>query len=135
MAGPLDGIRVIDFTTMIAGPYGTMILGDQGADVIKVEAPINSDHARRAGYGQRHFSAAFVNNNRNKQSIAIDVKQPDGHKLIMKLAETADVFVQNFRPGVMKRLGIDYESLREVNPKLIYVSMSGWGFTCGVNYI
>ena len=127
MSGPLDGIRVVDFTTMIAGPYGTMILADQGADVIKVEAPINSDHARRAGYGQRHFSAAFVNNNRNKRSIAIDVKHPDGHKLLMRLVESADVFVQNFRPGVMKRLGIDYDSLRQVNSKLIYLSMSGWG--------
>ena len=66
MAGPLDGIRVIDFTTMIAGPYATMILADQGADVIKIEAPLASDHARRAGYGQRHFTAAFVNNNRNQ---------------------------------------------------------------------
>lgn len=127
MPGPLDGIRVVDFTTMIAGPYGTMILADQGADVIKVEAPVNSDHARRAGYGQRHFSAAFVNNNRNKRSMAIDVKQAAGRKLLLRLVECADVFVQNFRPGVMKRLGIDYEDLREVNPKLIYLSMSGWG--------
>lgn len=127
MPGPLDGIRVVDFTTMIAGPYGTMILADQGADVIKVEAPLSSDHARRAGYGQRHFSAAFVNNNRNKRSIAIDVKHPDGLKLLLRLVRSADVFVQNFRPGVMKRLGIDYDDLSEVNPKLIYVSMSGWG--------
>lgn len=127
MAGPLDGVRIIDFTTMIAGPYGTMILADQGADVIKIEAPVNSDHARRAGYGQRHFSAAFVNNNRNKRSIAIDVKEDAGRNLLLKLVKTADVFVQNFRPGVMARLGIDYEDLREVNPKLIYLSMSGWG--------
>ena len=127
MPGPLDGIRVIDFTTMIAGPYGTMLLADQGADVIKIEAPINSDHARRAGYGQRHFSAAFVNNNRNKRSMAIDVKRPAGRELLLKLVKTADVFVQNFRPGVMKRLGIDYDDLHEVNPELIYLSMSGWG--------
>ena len=127
MPGPLDGVRVIDFTTMIAGPYGTMLLGDQGADVIKVEAPINSDHARRAGYAQRHFSAAFVNNNRNKRSIAIDVKVSRGRELLLKLVETADVFVQNFRPGVMQRLQIDYDDLRAVNPKLIYLSMSGWG--------
>lgn len=127
MPGPLDGIRVIDFTTMIAGPYGTMLLADQGADVIKVEAPINSDHARRAGYGQRHFSAAFVNNNRNKRSIAIDVKRAAGRDLLLKMVATADVFVQNFRPGVMKRLRIDYDDLREVNSKLIYLSMSGWG--------
>ena len=127
MAGPLDGIRVIDFTTMIAGPYGTMILADQGADVIKVEAPVRSDHVRRAGYGQRQFSAAFVNNNRNKRSLSVDVKTDAGRGVILKLAEGADVFVQNFRPGVMARLGIDEPDLRAVNPQLVYVSMSGWG--------
>ena len=127
MPGPLDGVRVIDFTTMIAGPYGTMILADQGADVIKIEAPLRSDHVRRAGYGQRHFSAAFVNNNRNKRSITVDAKSPAGKQVVLDLAHTADVFVQNFRPGVMARLGIDYDDLKAVNPKIIYVSMSGWG--------
>ena len=127
MAGPLDGIRVIDFTTMIAGPYGTMILADQGADVIKVEAPLKSDHVRRAGYGQRSFSAAFLNNNRNKRSLSIDLKREQGRLLLLRLTETADVFVQNFRPGVMARLGIDEPELRERNPGLVYVSMSGWG--------
>ena len=127
MPGPLDGIRVIDFTTMIAGPYATMILADQGADVIKVEATVRGDHVRRAGSAQRQFSASFVNNNRNKRSISVDVKDKDGRELIEKLARTADVFVQNFRPGVMARLGIDEPDLRAVNPRLIYVSMSGWG--------
>ncbi|MDE0193344.1 MAG: CoA transferase [Gammaproteobacteria bacterium] len=127
MPGPLDGVRIIDFTTMIAGPYGTMILADQGADVIKVEAPARSDHARRAGYGQRHFTAAFVNNNRNKRSISLDAKSPEGRQVVLDLARTADVFVQNYRPGVMARLGLDYDDLRTVNPDLIYVSMSGWG--------
>ena len=127
MPGPLDGIRVVDFTTMIAGPYGTMLLADQGADVIKVEAPSASDHARRAGYSQRHFSAAFVNNNRNKRSVAINAKTPEGLEILLKLVETADVFVQNFRPGVMARLNIDEPDMRKVNEKLIYVSMSGWG--------
>ena len=127
MPGPLDGVRIIDFTTMIAGPYGTMILADQGADVIKVEAPARSDHARRAGYGQRHFTAAFVNNNRNKRSISVDAKSPEGRQVVLDLAHTADVFVQNYRPGVMARLGLDYDDLRAVKPELIYVSMSGWG--------
>lgn len=127
MPGPLDGIRIIDFTTMIAGPYATMVLADQGADVIKVEAPGHSDHVRRAGYGQRQFTAAFVNNNRNKRSLALDVKSPEGREVLLKLAATADVFLQNFRPGVMARLGIDYEDLRALNPKLVYVSLSGWG--------
>lgn len=129
MPGPLDGIRVIDFTTMIAGPYGTMILADQGADVIKVEAPASSDHARRAGYGVRKVSAAFLNNNRNKRSLAVDLKKPNGREILYRLVETADVFVQNFRPGVMKRLGIDEPTLRKINGKLIYVSISGWGET------
>lgn len=129
MPGPLHGIRVVDFTTMIAGPYGTMLLADQGADVIKVEAPLASDHARRAGYSQRAFSAAFVNNNRNKRSMAINVKHDAGRALFLKLIETADVFVQNFRPGVMSRLQIDEAYLRKVNPNLIYVSISGWGET------
>ena len=127
MPGPLDGVRIIDFTTMIAGPYGTMILADQGADVIKVEAPARSDHARRAGYGQRHFTAAFVNNNRNKRSISVDAKSPEGRQVVLDLACTADVFVQNYRPGVMGRLGLDYDDLKAVKPDLIYVSMSGWG--------
>ena len=127
MAGPLHGVRVVDFTTMIAGPYGTMILADQGADVVKVEAPLRSDHARRAGYGQRHFSAAFVNNNRNKRSIAVDAKTAAGREVVRDLAASADVFVQNFRPGVMARLGLDYDDLRGVSPNIIYVSLSGWG--------
>ena len=127
MPGPLDGVRIIDFTTMIAGPYGTMILADQGADVIKVEAPLRSDHARRAGYGQRHFSAAFVNNNRNKRSISIDAKAEQGREVMLDLARSADVFVQNYRPGVMARLGLDYDDLKAVKPDIVYVSMSGWG--------
>ncbi len=127
MPGPLDGVKVIDFTTMIAGPYGTMILADQGADVVKVEAPLRSDHVRRAGYGQRHFSAAFVNNNRNKRSISVDAKSAAGRQVVLDLACQADVFVQNFRPGVMARLGLDYDDLKAVKPDIVYVSMSGWG--------
>jgi len=127
MAGPLDGIRVIDFTTMIAGPYATMILADQGADVIKVEAPLASDHARRAGYGARQFTAAFVNNNRNKRSFSVDAKRTEGRDAILRLARTADVFVQNFRPGVMARLGLDAPDLQKENAGLVYLSISGWG--------
>ena len=129
MAGPLDGIRVIDFTTMVAGPYASMILADQGADVIKVEAPLASDHARRAGYGARHFTAAFVNNNRNKRSLSVDAKSAEGREAILRLVRTADVFLQNFRPGVMARLGLDAPNLHAVNARLIYLSISGWGET------
>lgn len=127
MPGPLNGYRIIDFTTMIAGPYGAMILADQGADVIKVEAPLRSDHARRAGYGQRQFSASFVNNNRNKRSLSLDLKSDAGRDILKRLASTADVFIQNFRPGVVERLGVGYEQLRAVKPDIVYVSMSGWG--------
>ena len=129
MAGPLDGIRVIDFTTMVAGPYATMILADQGADVIKIEAPMASDHARRAGYGARHFTAAFVNNNRNKRSMSVDAKSAAGREAMLRLARTADVFAQNFRPGVMARLGLDEPDLRSANPGIVYLSISGWGET------
>ena len=127
MAGPLDGIRIIDFTTMIAGPYATMILADQGADVIKIEAPIRSDRLGGAGYDPGQLSAASLNNNRNKRSFSVDVKAAAGRELMLKLAKDADVFVQNFRPGVMARLGIDEPQLRSVNGGLIYVSLSGWG--------
>ena len=127
MAGPLDGIRIIDFTTMLAGPYATMILADQGADVIKIEAPIRSDRLGGAGYAPGQISAASLNNNRNKRSFSVDVKAAAGRELMLKLAMDADVFVQNFRPGVMARLGIDEPQLRSVNAGLIYVSLSGWG--------
>ena len=127
MAGPLDGIRIIDFTTMLAGPYATMILADQGADVIKIEAPTRSDRLGGAGYDPGQLSAASLNNNRNKRSFSVDVKTAAGRELMLKLAKDADVFVQNFRPGVMARLGIDEPQLRSVNGGLIYVSLSGWG--------
>ena len=127
MTGPLAGYRVIDFTNVIAGPYATMILADQGADVIKVEAPHRPDHTRHAGPGNTGMTASFVNNNRNKRSISIDVKSDEGRKALKRIVATADVFIQNFRPGVVERLGIGEDDLRAVKPDLIYVSMSGWG--------
>ena len=127
MSGPLTGYRVIDFTNVIAGPYATMILADQGADVIKVEAPQRPDHTRVVGNGQGGLRATFLNNNRNKRSVSIDVKSDEGRSALMRLVETADVFIQNFRPGVVERLGIGEPELRALKPDLIYVSMSGWG--------
>lgn len=127
MSGPLSGYRVIDFTNVIAGPYATMILADQGADVIKVEAPQRPDFTRQAGNGQQGMRASFLNNNRNKRSIAIDVKSDAGRETLKKFVATADVFIQNFRPGVVERLGISEADLRAIKPDLIYVSMSGWG--------
>jgi succinate--hydroxymethylglutarate CoA-transferase len=124
---PLTGIKVLDFTRMFAGPFCTMLLGDLGADVAKVEAP-EGDPIRHQGppfYKKHSFS--FLAANRNKRSITIDMKLPEGKALARRLALAADVIVENFRPGVMKRLGLDYESLAAERSGLIYVSMSGFG--------
>src|SRR5580658_6579683 len=118
MAGPLDGIRVIDLTTVISGPVCTMLLADQGADVIKVE-PLGGDIARRTS-GDGEFSAMFVSSNRGKLSIALDLKQPAAQEALRRLIATADVLVQNFRPGTMQRLGLDEATMRTANPGLIY---------------
>ena len=128
MPGPLEGIKVIDLTTMVSGPLATMILADQGADVIKVEAPAGGDHSRQVATRRSAFAASFLNNNRNKRSIVLDLKTPEGVAIAKRLAGDADVFIQNFRPGVMKRLGLDEPVLRALNPGLVYVSISGFGF-------
>jgi len=127
MAGPLDGIRIIDLTAMISGPYATMILADQGADVIKVEIPGRGDHVRAGGNRSGGLPASFLNNNRNKRSITIDLKSERGIAVLKKLAASADVFIQNFRPGVVDRMGIGEADIRKVSPDVIYVSISGFG--------
>lgn len=128
MAGPLDGFRILDLSAVISGPFGTMILADQGADVIKVE-PKQGDFTRAAGNQMQGMSASFLNNNRNKRSIAVDLKAPGGVDLIKRLAKDCDVFVQNFRPGVVERLGLGEDDIRAVCPDIIYVSLSGFGET------
>ncbi|MCW5746689.1 MAG: CoA transferase [Alphaproteobacteria bacterium] len=127
MSGPLHGYRVLDLSAVISGPYGTMILADQGADVIKVEPPGRGDFTRAAGNKSGGLSASFLNNNRNKRSIAVDLRHPDGVAMVKRLAQTCDVFVQNFRPGVVDRLGIGEAAIREVAPRIVYVSISGFG--------
>ena len=127
MSGPLDGIRVIDLTTVVSGPVCTAILADQGADVIKIEPP-GGDIARRTA-GDGEFTAMFVSCNRGKRSVALDLKQPAALEAIRRLIATADVLVQNFRPGTMERLGLGEPAMRTVNPGLIYVSISGVGDT------
>lgn len=129
MAGPLDGIKVVDFTKMIAGPLATLTLADQGADVIKVEPPNGGDHTRLVATRRGGFSASFVNNNRNKRSIVLDLKQPDGLAAAHRLIAGADVVVQNFRAGVAERIGIGEAASRALNPKVIYTSIAGFGFT------
>jgi crotonobetainyl-CoA:carnitine CoA-transferase CaiB-like acyl-CoA transferase len=127
MPGPLNGYRVVDLTSNVAGPLATMILADQGADVIKVEAPDEGD-ATRAGADRRAgFTASFLNNNRNKRSIVLDLKTAGGVEALMRLAAGADVFVQNFRPGVADRLGVGEEAVRAASRKIVYVSISGFG--------
>lgn len=124
----LKGLRVIDFSRVVAGPYSTMLLGDMGAEVIKVERPGKGDDSRHWGppfIGE--VSTYFLGLNRNKQSVAIDLSTPEGMRLATRLVKDADVVVESFRPGVMKRLGLDYETLRETNPRLIYCAISAFG--------
>lgn len=129
MAGPLDGYRIIDVTQMISGPMATMILGDQGADVVKVEPPGRGDLTRLLGGSRRPMSPIFATSNRNKRGLVLDLKQPRGLELLKRLVAGADLFVQNFRPGAAERMGIGYEALRAVKPDLVYVSISGFGET------
>jgi crotonobetainyl-CoA:carnitine CoA-transferase CaiB-like acyl-CoA transferase len=125
--GPLHGIKVLDLSVMISGPLAAMMLGDQGADVIKVESPGIGDFMRYLGSAKGGMTGIFVNNNRGKRSLVVDLKSEQGVAVLKKLAETADVVIQNFRPGAVERLGIGYEDLKAVNPQLIYVSISGYG--------
>lgn len=123
----LTGIRVIDFTHVFQGPVGTQLLGDYGADVIKVERPGSGDWSRRWGPFVGGVSLPFAGLNRNKRSIAIDVKAQAGKEIIFRLIKTADVVVHNFRGGVMEKLGFGYDVLAALNPGLIYASSNGWG--------
>ena len=127
MPGPLSGYRIVDLTSNVSGPLATMILADQGADVIKVEAPEGGDSTRAGGNRRAGFTASFLNNNRNKRSIVLDLKKPVAVEALLRLAAGADVFAQNFRPGVAERLGVGEEAVRAVSPKIVYVSISGFG--------
>ena len=129
MTSPLDGIRIIDLTAVISGPLATMMLADQGAEVIKVENPASGDFTRQAANRQGGFSASFLNNNRNKKSVALNLKEQRGIEALLKLVASADVLIQNFRPGVIERMGLGEEELRRVAPDLIMVSISGFGDT------
>ncbi|MEA2737793.1 MAG: hypothetical protein QOH05_1100 [Acetobacteraceae bacterium] len=129
MPGPLEGYRIVDLTSMISGPLATMILADQGADVIKVENPDGGDHTRAANNRRNGFSASFRNNNRNKRAVALELKRPAALDAMLRLLGTADVFVQNFRPGVAERMGLGEDAVRAVAPSIVYVSISGFGET------
>lgn len=129
MALPLEGVRVIDLTNLMAGPYCGMVLGDLGADVIKIESFPDGDASRRFDPKINDESYCFAVLNRNKRSLALDLKDPRGKEVFMKLVAGADIVMENFRPGVVKRLGIDHESLSKLNPAIVYASMSGFGQT------
>ena len=120
---PLAGIRVVEFTHMVMGPTCGMILGDLGAEVIKVE-PVGGDNTRRLIGSGAGFFAMF---NRNKRSLAVDTRDPRGREIVLKLVATADVFSENFKAGTMAKVGFDYASLERLNPRLVYVRLTGFG--------
>lgn len=126
---PLQGIRVLDVSQVMAGPFACMLLADLGADVIKVEPPGTGDQTRGAmGFKMKGpDSMGFLNMNRNKRSLTLDLKSEEGREAFYQLATTADVIVENYRPGVVQRLKIDYESIRRINPRIVYASISGFG--------
>ncbi len=127
--GILSGYRVLDCSIAMAGPFAAQRLGDLGADVVKVE-PVTGEwqrHTAAGGARGNKVNVSFLSLNRNKRSLAVDLKDPDGKAVLLELVKTADVFLQNYRPGVAKRLGVDYETLSKINPRLVYVSISGYG--------
>jgi crotonobetainyl-CoA:carnitine CoA-transferase CaiB-like acyl-CoA transferase len=124
--GPLAGVRVIDLTTVAMGPYATQILGDMGADVIKVESPDGDVFRYAAPQRNRGMGAAFMNLNRNKRSVVVDLKKPDERARLLDLVKEADVFVYNVRPQSMRKLGLDYESLKAINPRIIHCGAYGF---------
>ena len=129
MAKPLDGLKVIDLTRVLAGPFSTMLLADMGADVIKIENPKGGDDSRAFGPFKNGLSAYYVSLNRSKRSITLNLKEERARGILKKLVEKADVLVENYKPGTMKKLGLDYDVLKTVNPRLIYAASSGYGQT------
>ncbi len=126
MNGPLSGFRIIDLSSVLSGPAATVLLADQGADVVKVESP-TGDIVRRMGRGHDGLSPAFVAANRGKRSVCLNLKESAGIDIVKRLVTNADVFIQNFRPGAVERMGLSYEILQALNPSLLYVSISGFG--------
>src|SRR4029078_1732715 len=127
---PLDGITVLDLTRVLSGPYCTMLLGDMGARVIKIEQPGRGDDTRAWGPPFVHGeSTYFLSINRNKESVTLDYKQPDGRAILDRLIAKSDVLVENFRPGTLEKQKLDFQSLRAAHPRLVYCSVSGFGHT------
>ena len=127
--GPLTGVRVLDLTRLLPGPVATLHLADMGADVIKIEDHAAGDYARILGDGPDGVSVFFRSVNRNKRGLRLDLKQAQGREVLLRLARAADIVVESFRPGVSDKLGIGYEALRAVNPKIVYCAITGYGQT------
>lgn len=125
----LEGMKVVDLTRVLSGPYATMVLADYGADVTKIERFPGGDDSRRLNPHINGASYPFASVNRNKRSIALDLKSDEGREIALEMMRTADVVVENFRPGVTERLGLDYETVRAINPEVIYCSVTGFGQT------
>ena len=129
MAGPLDGMKVLDLTRVLAGPYATMLLGDLGAEVIKIEQPVTGDESRNFGPFKNGFSLYFMSVNRGKRSVTLNLKTERGLAIFKQLLDQTDILVENFRPGTMQKLGLDYDTLKVEHPSLIYAACSGFGQT------
>ena len=127
--GPLEGIKIIDLSTIVSGPLAASMLGDQGAEVIKIEPPFRGENARVMGPIKEGSGALFAVVNRSKRSLAMDLKQEESKKIIYKLIEAADIIIDNFRPGALERLGLDYDNIKNHNPKIIQMSITGYGET------
>src|SRR6056297_3236843 len=124
---PLENIKIIDLSRVLAGPYCTMVLADMGAEVLKVEMPGKGDDSRAFGPYVNDESAYFMSLNRNKKSMTLNLKKQEGKEILKKLVKDADVIVENYRPGTMEKLGLGYDVLKEINPRLIYAASSGFG--------
>ena len=131
MENSLSGIKILDMTRVLAGPYCTMVLADLGADVVKIESPGTGDDSRQFGPYIQGESAYFMSINRNKRSMTLNLKSPEGKNIFLEMIKSFDVLVENFRPGTMEKLGFGYETLKEINPKLIYAASSGFGHKIG----
>ena len=127
--GALSDIKVLDLTRVLAGPYATMLLADLGAEIIKIEQPEKGDDSRAFGPYKNGESAYFMSINRNKESITLNLKAPEGKEILKELVKQVDILVENFRPGTMEKLGLGYDVLKEINPRLIYASSTGYGQT------
>lgn len=129
MLGPLASLKILDFSTLLPGPFASLLLADMGAEVLRIESPTRTDLLRVLPPHDQGVSASHAYLNRNKRSLALDLKQPESVEIIQALLQDYDIVLEQFRPGVMERLGLGYEALKAINPKLIYVSITGYGQT------